>query len=347
MVTLGADCHKKTHTLVAVNEIGRQVGTCTVEATPEGHQKALRWAARWKRRSWALEDCRHVSRRLEQDLLRAAETVVRVPPKLMAQQRRSARELGKSDPIDALAVARAAQREPNLPQAQLEGAGRELRLLVDRRDDLVAERTREINRLRWHLHELNPTWLVPPRALRVAAQRRALVERLASEPGLLAELARKLLARIEELYTEIQALEQRLASMVEAHAPALTELAGCGVLTAAKLVAEVGEASRFRSPAAFAMANGTAPIPVWSGNPGRVRLNRGGNRQVNAALHRIAITQIRLGGAGGAYYAKKIAEGHSPTQARRSLRRHLSNEIYRRLRLRPTEALTSPSRLAA
>ena len=158
MVVLGSDSHKDTHTVVAVDENGRQLGEVTVKATAEGHLRLLRWAKSFEERTWALEDCRHLSRRLESDLLRAGERVLRVPPKLMAGVRRSARTSGKSDPIDALAVARAALREPGLPVAQLDGPEREVRLLIDHREDLVAERTRIQNRLLWHLHELEPDW---------------------------------------------------------------------------------------------------------------------------------------------------------------------------------------------
>ena len=122
----------------------------------------LRWAEKFgQQRLWAVEDCRHLSRRLERDLLGAGERIVRVPTKLMAHARDAARSYGKSDPIDALAVARAALREPQLPAARLEGPARQVRLLVDHRDNLVAERTRAINRLRWHLHELDPSWQPP------------------------------------------------------------------------------------------------------------------------------------------------------------------------------------------
>ena len=121
MVVLGTDAHKRTHTLVAADEAGAELGSMMVAATSEGHLKVLRWAARWESRRWTIEDCRHLSRRLEADLLAAGELVVRVPPKLMAGVRRSARTRGKSDPIDALAVARAALREPDLPMAQLMG----------------------------------------------------------------------------------------------------------------------------------------------------------------------------------------------------------------------------------
>ena len=120
------------------------------------------WARSWPERAFALEDCRHLTRRLEADLIRAGEAVMRVPPRLMAAARRTGRERGKSDPIDALAAARAALREPGLPLAQLDGETRKLRLLVDHREDLVGERTRIQSRLRWHLHELFPGLEIAP-----------------------------------------------------------------------------------------------------------------------------------------------------------------------------------------
>jgi len=142
MVVVGSDVHKRTHTFVAVDEVGRRVAEITVKADHQGHDKAIKWARERFGRDgcpvrWAIEDCRHLSARLEIDLLEAGEVVVRVPPKLMAEQRRLARTRGKSDPIDALAVARAALREPDLPLAAHDEASRELRLLVDRREDLV------------------------------------------------------------------------------------------------------------------------------------------------------------------------------------------------------------------
>ncbi len=150
MVTLGIDAHKRTHTVVAVDEHGRQIAERTVGTTTKDHLGLLRWADQFDggERRWAVEDCRHLSRRLARDLLVAGEAIVRVPPKMMAQVRTSTRTFGKSDPIDALAVARAALREPNLPVARLDGPDREVRLLVDHRESLVAERTRAICRLR-------------------------------------------------------------------------------------------------------------------------------------------------------------------------------------------------------
>ena len=151
MIVIGIDSHKRTHTAVAADGNGRKVAEVTVAAPGEGHLALVRWAARFPDRRFALEDTRHLSRRLAADLLRAGEAVTWVPTRLMAEARRHGREQGKSDPVDALAVARAALAEPGLPVATLEGEERELRLLVDHREDLVAERTRHMQRLRWHL----------------------------------------------------------------------------------------------------------------------------------------------------------------------------------------------------
>jgi transposase len=195
MVTFGVDAHKRTHTIVAVDGRGTPLGQITVGTTSDDHLGLLRWAARFGgERRWAVEDCRHLSRRLERDLLSAGECIVRVPPKLMAHVRDSARTYGKSDPIDALAVARAAQREPDLPMARLDGPERELRLLVDYRESLVAERTRLICRLRWHLHELDPAWEPKPRSLDAQRTLNEVQARLLETAGVVARLARELVA---------------------------------------------------------------------------------------------------------------------------------------------------------
>jgi transposase len=331
MVIVGVDAHMRSHTLVAVDEVGRKLAERTVSTTQDGHLEAVAWAARWPDRHFALEDCRHVTRRLEADLLAAGESVVRVPTKLTVNERRGGRERGKSDPIDALAVARAALREPDLPIARLDGPSRELRLLIDHREDLVAERTRMLSRLRWHLHELFPGLAIAPKAFRHQHVVASVEARLAGVPGTVAGIARELLLRSRELYARTSELERQIRQLIRQLAPTLLELPGCGVLTAAKLVGEVAGVVRFRSKAAFARWNGTAPIPVWSGNSTRHRLSRSGNRQVNAALHRIAITQWRGLGLGQAYMQRRMAAGDTKTEALRLLRRRISDEVYRRL----------------
>ena len=346
MIVIGVDSHKRSHTVVATDVTGRKLGEKTVVATSAGHLELVRWAARFADRTWALEDCRHLSRRLSTDLLVAGEGVVRVPPKLMAGARRSSREPGKSDPIDALAVARAALRE-DLPVATLDGPDREVRLLVDHREDLVAERTRAQNRLRWHLHELDPRTEPVARSLGRAVVLAGLERDLAVAPGTVGRIARELVGRIRDLTATINDLEREIARLVANLAPSLLALTGCGPLTAAKLVGETAGIGRFRSKAAFARHNGSAPVPVWSGNVVRHRLSRGGNRQLNVALHRIAITQLQREGPGKTYLEHRRAQGDTKPEAIRALRRRISDEVFRRMRHDEAARAASPSGLAA
>src|SRR5712691_3707586 len=292
-IVIGVDAHKRTHTMVATDAVGRRLAETTVEATSDGHLRALEWAARWPARRWAVEDCRHLTRTLEGDLLRAGEQLVRVPTKMMSGARRAAREAGKSDPIDALAVTRAAWREPDLPVARLAGPERELRLLVDHRDDLVRERTRIQSRIRWHLHEIDPTLHVRLRGLRSQRVVDRVIAQLQDREGTIVAIVREQLARVRELNQRALELERQIMLLVIRIAPSLLAIPGCGALTAAKIDGETAGAQRFRSKSAYARWNGTAPQPVWSGNTTRYRLARSGNRQVNAALHRIALTQAR------------------------------------------------------
>lgn len=329
MVVLGVDAHKKTHTIVAADEAGVELGSITVSATSEGHLKAVKWSARWVLRRWAVEDCRHLSRRLEADLLAAGEIVVRVPPKLMAGVRRSARTRGKSDPIDALAVARAALREPDLPVGQLDGPSRQVKLLVDYREAVVKERTAAQNRLRWRLHELDPTFDPPNGSLDRYKTLDEVTALLDAHDGIVAELARRETDRIRQLTTEANELEKEITHRVAEIAPSLLELVGCGGLTAAKLVGEAADITRFKNRDAYAMFGGTAPIPVWSANNQRFRLNRGGNRQTNAAIHRIAITQIRCHPDAKAFMTRRLAAGDTKKEALRALKRRLSDVVYR------------------
>ena len=334
MVVVGADVHKRTHTFVAVDEVGRELGHRTFPATTAGHREAVRWVRQRFGRElrWAIEDCRHLSARLERDLLTCGEQVVRVPPKMMAEQRRVARTRGKSDPIDALAVARAAQREPDLPVASHDETSRELKLLLDRRDDLVKHRTATINRLLWHVHEIDPEIAPPKASLDRVVRQQKLASDLGGLAGIVAELARDELADVIELTGRINQLERRITDLVAQRAPTLLAMPGVGALTAAKIVGETAGVARFKSEAAFARHSGIAPIPVWSGNTaGRVRLTRSGNRQLNAAIHRIAVTQIRLDGLGKTYYEKKKAEGMSTPEALRCLKRRLARIVFHHL----------------
>jgi transposase len=331
MIVVGLDVHKQALTAVAVDELGRPLAEWSGLAA----EQLAAWAQGLAtERLWALEDCRHLTRGLEQALLAAGERLVRVPPRLTAPQRRRGRRRGKSDAIDALAVARAALREPRLdgPRPQ-EPLLRELKLLVDHRDDLVAERRRCQQRLRWHLHELEPALRVPLGALDRARWLDRLGRQLARrEQTTQVRIARELLGRCRALTREIVALERELQARTQAIAPRLLELAGCGALSAAKLLCEIGPIERFRSDAQLARHAGVAPLEASSGKQQRHRLDRGGNRQLNCALHRIAITQGRVHAPARAYLERKQSEGKSRREAIRCLKRQLARTVYTTLK---------------
>jgi transposase len=332
MVIVGIDAHKRSHTAVAVDETGRKLGQHTTGTTSEDHLALLSWAELFgDERLWAIEDCRHLSRRLERDLLGAGERTARVPTKLMAHARDAARSYGKSDPIDALAVARAALREPDLPTAQLDGPAREVRLLSDHRDHLVAERTRVINRLRWHLHELDPGNEPPARNLWRPKHLNNVAARLVDFDGVVARLATELVATCRQLTGQIQELDRELEGLVARLAPALLNICGCATLTAAKILGETADVRRFRSRHAFARHNGTAPLPVWSSNHPRHRLSRTGNRQINAAIHRIAITQAHWHEPARQLLDRHRDSGKNNAESIRVLKRRLSDVVYEAL----------------
>ena len=334
MIVVGVDVHKQSLTAVAVDEVGRSVAELTVG---DG-QMLLKWAASLSdERLWALEDCRQLTRQLERTLVDAGERLVRVPPKLMAPQRRAGRVRGKSDPIDALAVARAALREPRLDHPR-EGEQRlrELKMLVDHRDDLVDERRRAQQRLRWHLHELDPQLAIPAGALDRTVWLERLARRLARhEQTVLVRIARELVGRCRSLTRTILELEREVEKQTSATAPALLALPGCGALSAAKLLGEIGPIERFQTDAQLARHAGVAPLEASSGKHQRHRLDRGGNRQLNCALHRIAITQARVHPPARAYLARKQAEGKSRREAIRCLKRQLARTVYTTLKNEP------------
>jgi transposase len=334
MIVIGVDVHKHSLSAVAVDEVGRQLDCLE---TSDG-EELVAWSKRvGRRRLWALEDCRHVTRGLERRLQQQRQRLVRVPPRLTAPERRRGRVRGKSDLIDALAIARAALREPRLDSPRPEESRlRELKLLVDHRDDLVDERRRAQQRLRWHLHELDPSLQVPLGAL----DRTVWLERLGRQLGrrqqtIQVRIARELLARCRRLGRSIAELDRELHEQTAALAPSLLELPGCAAITASKLLCEIGPIDRFRSDAQLARHAGVAPLDASSGKHQRHRLDRGGNRQLNCALHRIAVTQGRVYAPAKAYLERKQAEGKSRREALRCLKRQLARTVYTTLKNEP------------
>src|SRR5438270_7663267 len=260
MVTIGIDPHKQTHSGVAVDPLGVQVAQRTVAARRDGFGQLLEWARKLdSERVWVLEDVRHVSGSLERFLIDRGETVVRLPPRLMANARRGVRERGKSDPIDALAIARAALREgiDTLPTARLAGTELEIRLLALHRERLVDARTRLINELRWQLHDLWPDWEIPPRALTGPVWQQRVSTRLQrAEPTVRVRIARDEIRRIKDLTRTITELTEELGGLVRDAAPQLLAERGLGVITAAKLIAEIAGVDRFKTDAQLARTAG-------------------------------------------------------------------------------------------
>lgn len=346
MIVIGIDPHKQTHTAVAIDGgTGQVLAELTIRARTHGFERLLGWARRLDaERTFAVEDGRHVSGRLERHLLARGERSVRVPPRMMGLSRRADRVRGKSDPIDAEAVARAALSHPDLPVATLAGIERDIGLLVAHRESLVNERTERICKLRWLLHDIDPDLAPPLRALdRFRTQDGLRRDLEAMEPTTNVRICLDLLARCREITVRANELEREIAGLVRAHAPALLQIPGCAALTAAKIVAETARVDRFPTEGHFARYAGTAPVPASSGATHRHRFNRRGDRQLNAAIHRIAVTQLRIHEPAQAYMAKKRAEGMSKTEALRALKRCLTRVVFKTMTSmnQPTDRLTA------
>jgi transposase len=350
MIVIGVDTHKRSHTLVALDAVtGVTRGQLTIPATDDGTLSALRFAAELdSERVWAVEDCRHVSGRVERGLLASGDRVVRVAPGLTETSRRAVREPGKSDPIDATAIARAALREgtDTLPVAHLDEQALEIRILNDYRDQIVTERSRLANRLRWHLVQLAPELeaKLAPASLDHPQVRQRVARRLTRLPrGPQVRVAKLILKRIGQITVEERELRAEIKALIEAHCPALLAEHGCGPVTAAIIIGHTAGAQRFPTDACFARHAGTAPIPASSGNTQRHRLHRGGDRQLNRAIHIIALSRARTDPATRAYLERKHTEGKSKREAIRCLKRHLARRIWRILYTTHTPASPPPA----
>ena len=347
MITIGIDPHKQSHTAAAVNSTtGELSDRLTVASDQAGHERLLEWArALDPERRFAIEDCRHVSGSFERYLVARGERVIRVAPKLMGQSRRGQRTRGKSDSIDAVAVARAAlEHGPGaLPAAHLDEKALQIKLLLDHREDLVRGRSDDQQRLRWHLHDLWPDYETPAGALDRIVWLDRIARRLArAEQSTRVVIARELVMEIRRRTRRAAELQREITALVEAYAPRLLELPGCAALTAAKIVAETAGAGRFASDARLARLAGVAPIPASSGKTSRHRLDRGGNRQLNCAFHRIAVTQGRVHPPAREFLDRKQAEGKGRMEALRCLKRHLARAVWNSLR--HSESFDSDSR---
>lgn len=327
---IGIDPHKVANAAVALDERGQVLAEGRFLTNRAGLRQLERWGHRFPSRRWAIEGAQGLGRPLAQRLVARGETVIDVPAKLSARIRLLSGGHGrKTDALDARSTALAAHNGERLTQVQVEDHTAILRLLSDRRDDLVTERTRTINRLHVLLRELVPGGVNRNLSAESAA---AHLRRIRTAPGparARRQLASELVADVRRLDRQIADLERRIRQAVRQAGTTLTELFGLGPVLAAKIIGHVGHPTRFPTKAHFASYTGTAPIEASSGEVVRHRLSRGGNRQLNHCLHMAAIVQVRHDTPGRAYYLRKRAEGKSEKEALRCLKRRISDAVFR------------------
>jgi transposase len=332
-VLIGVDPHKASLAVAAIDEAtGELLVRASFPQDRTGLRGLERWARRFPERSWAVENAGGLGRYLAVRLVAAGESVVDVPPKRSARVRvLSTGNARKNDELDALATALAASRHGQLAAVDPQAASEVLRLLSERREDLVAERTRALNRLHGLIRDLLPGGV----SGKLSADRAARILRGIRSKGASDRLRRRLAS---EILRDVRALDRKVADLnerieveVEASGTTLTEIFGVGPILAAKIIGTVGNAARFPSKAHFASYSGTAPLEASSGDVVRHRLSVLGNRKLNYALHMVAVCQARSDARGGAYYRKKIAEGKSRKEALRCLKRRVCDAVFRSL----------------
>jgi len=332
MMLIGIDPHKSTHTAAAVEpETNREVGSIRVDATLREYRRMLAWASQWPQRRWAIENAEGLGRHLASWLLARGEQVVDVSSTATARVRQLSRGGGrKNDRIDAAAAACVAALQGDARPLMTEGSADALALLDERRTNLAQARVRAVNQL----HALFRALLAGGASRDLSAAKAAALLRTIRPAGQIERIRKQLAA---DLTTEIRSLDAKLkanadamSELVQQSGSTLTETIGIGAITAACLIGRTGKPSRFPSSAAYANYVGTAPVEIASADRTRHRLSRSGDRQLNSALHTIAITQIRmLDSLGHTYYKRKIAEGKTPREAQRCLKRRLADHVWR------------------
>lgn len=335
MPFIGIDTHKDTLAAVVIDDQGRQLDERTFANQMDGYDQLVAWAIRFETNRIGVEGSGSFGRPAALALQQAGFAVVDVPPQLTAIGRRHQRNHSKTDPLDALIIARVVLREQDLPAVRTSGCLEDLRLLVRYRRELVAERTRLASRLHADLEQLRPGYQHAIRRLTTPAQLNTAQRLLDGLTSVRARVAAQRVARLHALCAEIEQLTSELRTFFSNLGTALTEIIGVAELTAAEILAEVGDVQRFRTKAQFAMSNGTAPVPASSGRTNRHRLNHGGNRQLNRILHFIALTQVSRSPEGRTYYLRKQREGRSKQEALRCLKRRISDRIFQTLRRSP------------
>jgi len=330
VVMIGVDPHKASHTAVAVNAAEQSLGQLRVRASAVQAERLLAWAHAWPERTWAVEGAGGLGHLLAQQLLSAGERVLDVPPELAARVRLLATgNINKNDPNDARSVAVAALRSADVRQARRDDHAAVLKVWSKRYRDLGRMRTQVACRLHQVLCELVPGGVPGEISAGQAVRLLASVTPAGAVEAARWELAAELTEDLRGLDARIRQTRTKAAAAVRAAGTCLTGLFGVGPIIAAAVIGDVRHVSRFGNRDRFAAYNGTAPIEVSSGGRKVYRLSRRGNRRLNHAIHMAAVTQIRYRHTKGrAYYDKKLAEGKTPKEALRALKRQISDAIF-------------------
>jgi transposase len=335
VVTIGIDAHKGSLAVALIDELGRELAHEQFGNDPDGHEALYTWVVRMApdERRFGIEGTGWLARGIACLLLERGEQVVDVRGTLTDRERKRLCGQGKSDPRDAVAIARVTAREQGkLAPVRTDSPSRDLKLLCAYRSQLVSERNRAANRLHVDLVSLRPGYQkqIPSLDSNVRLDR---AERLLAGDGCVqAALARRRIETLRRLDREIRELERDLAQSVKELGSGLPGLVGLGYLSAARIIGEVGDIRRIATKDRFARINGTAPVPASSGNSNRHRLNKGGNRRLNHVIHMMALTQARMDPRARAYVVRRRAEGRTQRDAVRALKRHLSDVVYQQLR---------------
>lgn len=327
----GIDSHKRTLAVAVVDDAGRLQASEIFNNDPAGHGLLAKWLTRaGVTGRVGVEGSGHLGRAASASLRDGGFDVREVPCEHTFRERRRRAGKGKTDPIDALAIARVTAREDTLVPARcVDDAAEEMRILSDYRRQLVSERVRLVNRVHADLVIAVPGYKATVPILTRPTHTARARKLLAALTGARVELLLMRLARVDAIDLEKAQLGKRLAELVAASGSTLTSLPGLGVVTVARILGETGDVRRFRDQNAFASANGTAPIPASSGEITRYRVNHGGNRLLNEALHTMALVQQRLPGPGRDFVDRHRRNGKSYREAMRSLKRRLSDVVYR------------------
>jgi transposase len=333
-VMIAVDPHKASNTAAVLDPVSKTlIDSARFANSASGYEQLTAFAARWAQRRWAVEGCHGAGRSLAQRLAADGELVLDVPAKLAARVRVYSQGHGrKTDKHDAVSIGLAALEATGILPVACDDVTVSLRLLCDRREELTGQRTQAVCRLHRLLAELTPGGM---RRELTANKAQALLARIRPADDVAAvrlHIARDHLADIRSLDARLKYIGGQISALVTASGTTLTSLFGIGPVIAGRILAEVGDITRFASKDKFASYNGTAPIDVSSGDQVRHRLSRAGNRRINHALHMMAVTQIRYPGTDGRrYYERKRTEGKTPKEALRCLKRRLSDQVWRQL----------------